>query len=107
MARRTLQTALTFFIAIGAVTCSHPHPPAQASEDRPAEVEEEAKTPPPLESTEPLASMGKAPVVKKLPRKNEKSPLGTNLTMMRDYTSEYPFVDVMKKSREWFMGKGA
>ncbi len=38
------------------------------------------------------------------PRHNEKSALGTNLTRVRDWFSEYAFVDEFKRSRPWFSG---
>lgn len=40
----------------------------------------------------------------RLPRHNERSPLGTNLAYLRDYTGEYVFVDVFKQSRDWISG---
>jgi hypothetical protein len=35
-----------------------------------------------------------------------KSMVGTNLTAVVSYSSEYPFVDVMKQARPWFSGTG-
>jgi hypothetical protein len=35
---------------------------------------------------------------------NAKSPLGTNLSEMRDWSTEWSLVDTFKQSREWFSG---
>jgi hypothetical protein len=39
--------------------------------------------------------------------KNQKSPLGTNLGPLTDYSSEWAFVDAMKASRAWISGSGS
>jgi hypothetical protein len=39
--------------------------------------------------------------------KNQKSPLGTNLGPLTDFSTEWAFVDAMKASRAWISGSGA
>ena len=39
------------------------------------------------------------------PPANATSPLGTNLSGLRDWTGEWPFVDAFKTSREWIAGE--
>ena len=39
--------------------------------------------------------------------KNQKSPLGTNLGPLTDYSTEWAFVDAMKASRTWFSGSAS
>jgi hypothetical protein len=39
--------------------------------------------------------------------KNAKSPLGTNLGPLTDFSTEWAFVDAMKASRAWISGSGA
>jgi hypothetical protein len=42
-----------------------------------------------------------------LPRRNEGSPLGTNLSGIRDWVPSWPFVDVFKTSRGWISGSSS
>jgi hypothetical protein len=42
-----------------------------------------------------------------LPRHNEKSPLGTNLSGIADWSGEWAFVDAFKMSRPWISGSAS
>lgn len=114
--------ALLALIAL--VTCaqSRPQRPEDAKTPEPAKTTEPAKTAEPAktepakateaEKTAPPAVQAApgtplyipAPTNQPLPRMNEKSPLGMNLVRVRDYFSEYTFVDAMKRSRAWVSG---
>lgn len=85
-----------------------PAKPATEPAKPATEPEKPAETPPSFQSA-PAGSTGTplyvpAPTNQPLPRMNEKSPLGMNLVRVRDYFSEYTFVDAMKRSRAWVSG---
>jgi len=55
-----------------------------------------AKSPPP-----PPAPAKQQPSAPFLNKANARSPLGTNLDAINDWSPSFPFVDAMKRSREW------
>lgn len=93
-------------LAASSASVAPPVSPAR-SEPTPADMNDgRAPSRSPGEAT-PISGSPIGPVIKPLPRHNEKSAVGTNLTTMKDYMSEWPFVDVFKKSREWISGGAA
>jgi hypothetical protein len=103
---RTLRARLLLGLAgIGLVAACQV--PANAQNNKPKASSAEKRTagstttgttasPPPLPTTK-KTELKPAPVNKA----NEHSPLGTNLDAINDWSSSFPFVDAMKRSREW------
>lgn len=61
-------------------------------------------TPPSQPATQPVSPVSGP--LEPVPMKTTRSFLGTNLGEFRDWNPSYPFVDLMKQSRNWISGAG-
>lgn len=112
---------LLYFALSASLACAQSPPPEKLPADALAQkpVEPPAQKPPvKLEPDKPAdermpevpkAQIGEDSYVpiaqaEPYPRHNEKSAIGTNLTRVRDWFSEYAFVDEFKRARPWFSG---